>query len=139
MIVSTLFGRLRSIHVFRCWSVCTDTGFFSFGDGQTLRVGKNTLLPYVDGLWICVNGKCNIQSERRTAQRYFVNRPIQVSQSRVHGFFNNFFKDYVYRWSMKKQGEQFSRINTWASYDSTMSVMRNLPWLKTIHCANWFC
>lgn len=71
------------------------------------------------------------QSERRTAQRYLINRPIQYHNHEYMGFFNNFFKDYVYRWSLKKQGAGiYSAINDRVSYDSAMVAMRNIPWLK---------
>ncbi|HTF06225.1 MAG TPA: TlpA disulfide reductase family protein [Bacteroidia bacterium] len=71
------------------------------------------------------------QSENRTGDRYLVNKPIQYHNHEYMGFFNTFFKDYVYRWSMKKQGERiYSAINIKVSYDSAMYAMRNLPWLK---------
>ncbi len=71
------------------------------------------------------------QSERRTAQRYLVNKPIMYDNSEYMNFFNNFFKDYVYRWSLKRQGERiYSAINIKVSYDSAMSALSNLPYLK---------
>lgn len=71
------------------------------------------------------------QSERRTAQRYLVGKPIQYDNHSYMEFFNNFFKDYVYRWSMKRQGERiYDAINNDVSYDSAMYAMRNLPWLQ---------
>lgn len=71
------------------------------------------------------------QSERRTALRYLVNKPIQYHNHEYMGFFNNFFKDYVYRWSLKKQGAGIYRaINQKVSYDSAMAAMRHLPWLQ---------
>lgn len=71
------------------------------------------------------------QSERRTAQRYLVDKEIQYDNHEYMNFFNNFFEGYVYRWSMKKQGEGIYRaINVKVSYDSAMAAMRNLPYLK---------
>lgn len=71
------------------------------------------------------------QSERRTAQRYLVGKPIMYDNHEYMNFFNNFFKDYVYRWSLKKQGEGiFRAINIQVSYDSAMAAMRNLPYLR---------
>ncbi len=71
------------------------------------------------------------QSERRTAQRYLVGKEIRYDNHEYMNFFNNFFEGYVYRWSMKKQGERiYSAINIKVSYDSAMAAMRNLPYLQ---------
>lgn len=71
------------------------------------------------------------QSERRTAYRYLVGKPIQYDNHEYMGFFNNFFENYVYRWSLKTQGSGIYRaINIRVSYDSAMAAMRNLPYLK---------
>lgn len=71
------------------------------------------------------------QSERRTAQRYLVNKPIEYHNDAYMEFFNNFFKDYVYRWSLKRQGEGiYNAINVLVNYDSTMAALRNVPYLK---------
>jgi peroxiredoxin len=71
------------------------------------------------------------QSERRTAQRYLVNKPIIYDNHEYMNFFNNFFDGYVYRWSMKRQGEGIYRaINVNVSADSALAAMRNLPYLN---------
>lgn len=71
------------------------------------------------------------QSERRTAQRYLIHKPIAYHNNAYMEFFNIFFKDYVYRWSLKKQGERtFDAINNDVSYDSAMAALRNVPWLQ---------
>lgn len=71
------------------------------------------------------------QSERRTAVRYLYNKPIQYRNHSYMEFFNNFFKDYVYRWSLRKEGERiYKSINIDVSYDSAMFALRNVPWLK---------
>lgn len=71
------------------------------------------------------------QSERRTGSRYLYNKPIQYRNHSYMEFFNNFFKDYVYRWSLRKEGEKiYKSINVDVNYDSAMYALKKLPWLK---------
>jgi peroxiredoxin len=71
------------------------------------------------------------QSERRTAQRYLIHKPIEYNNHAYMEFFNIFFKDYVYRWSLKRQGERiYDAINNDVSYDSAMAALRTVPWLQ---------
>lgn len=70
------------------------------------------------------------QSERRTAQRYLIGKPIGYDNHSYMEFYNTFFKDYMYRWSLRKQGEGiYNAINNLVSYDSAMAAMRNLPYM----------
>lgn len=71
------------------------------------------------------------QSEYRTAGRYLINKPIMYNNHEYMNFFNSFFEGFVYRWSMKKQGNGIYRaINIVADYDSAMVSLRHLPYMK---------
>ena len=70
-------------------------------------------------------------SQVRTANKYIVGQRIYYNNSEYGEFFNNFFKDYLYKWSVRKEGEGINfAINQMVSYDSLLGSMKKIPWLK---------
>jgi thiol-disulfide isomerase/thioredoxin len=65
-----------------------------------------------------------------TAKKYVVDKPIYYHNSSYMEFFNTFFQNYMYKWSIRKEGEGIPyAINNLVSYDSLMGTMKRLPWL----------
>lgn len=127
------------------WGDSTSNKYLEFVAGQSAEVldtfhnemtrhyvwVKNPYFPTWLEYGFATYENATFQSERRTAQRYLLNKPIMYDNNEYMNFFNNFFKDYMYRWSMKRQGEGiYSAVNVKVSYDSTMAAMRNLPYLE---------
>lgn len=72
-----------------------------------------------------------LQSQVSSAKKYLANRPIFYHNSEYMSFFNNFFKDYVYKWSGRKEGSGIAfTINSMVSYDSLLGTMKHLPFVK---------
>lgn len=70
-------------------------------------------------------------SQVTTAKKYVTGKKIYYHNSEYMGFFNNFFQDYMYKWSVRKEGEGILyAINNMISYDSLMGAMKRLPWLQ---------
>lgn len=70
-------------------------------------------------------------SQVTSARKYLTGRKIHYNNSEYMSFFNNFFKGYMYKWSMRKEGQGIVfTVNSMASYDSLLGTMRNLPYLK---------
>ncbi len=70
-------------------------------------------------------------SQIQSGMKYIVGKKIYYNNSEYMEFFNNFFKDYMYKWSPKKEGEgMVAAINQLVSYDSLYASMKRLPWLK---------
>lgn len=71
-------------------------------------------------------------SQVKTAQKYIVGRPVYYHNTEYMAFFNNFFHDYLYKWSARKEGQGIQvAINQLGSYDSLLSTMKRLPWLQS--------
>jgi cytochrome oxidase Cu insertion factor (SCO1/SenC/PrrC family) len=65
------------------------------------------------------------------ARKYIVGKKIHYRNSEYMGFFNNFFKNYVYKWSMRREGEGIRfAINNMGSYDSLYGTLRRLPLMQ---------
>ncbi|MBI3509321.1 MAG: redoxin domain-containing protein [Bacteroidetes bacterium] len=63
-------------------------------------------------------------------KKYLEGKKIYYHNSSYMEFFNNFFKDYLYKYSVTKQGEGILyAINDMVSYDSLMGAMKRLPYL----------
>ncbi|MDQ3111469.1 MAG: TlpA family protein disulfide reductase [Bacteroidota bacterium] len=71
------------------------------------------------------------QSQKRTGFKYVLNKPIYYHNSEYMEFFNNFFQNYMYKWSARKEGAQMLyAVNNLISYDSLLSSMKRLPWVE---------
>jgi thiol-disulfide isomerase/thioredoxin len=70
-------------------------------------------------------------SQVATGKKYVVNKKIYYHNSEYMEFFNNFFHDYMYKWSARKEGAPMMfAINNTISYDSLLSSMKHLPWME---------
>jgi peroxiredoxin len=66
-----------------------------------------------------------------TAKKYITGKKIYYHNSEYMNFFNNFFQDFMYKWSVRKEGEGILfAINNMVSYDSLMGSMKRLPWMQ---------
>jgi Thioredoxin-like len=64
-------------------------------------------------------------------KKYLRNKPVYHHNVAYMEFFNSFFKDFVYKWSMRKEGEGIRfAINQMASYDSLLGTLKRLPFLQ---------
>ena len=71
-------------------------------------------------------------SQLMMGKKYILNQPIYYHNSEYMEFFNNFFHDYMYKWSARREGQQMiSAVNNLISYDSLFSAMKRLPWMET--------
>ncbi len=71
------------------------------------------------------------QSEVKIGARYIKNQPIRYRNNEYMNFINTFFEDYIYKWSMRKEGQCVPAvINGIANYDSLLSCTKRIPWLK---------
>lgn len=71
------------------------------------------------------------QSQKQSGRKYISGKKIYYHNSEYMEFFNNFFKDYMYKWSARKEGQgMLTCVNNLISYDSLLSTMRKLPWLE---------
>lgn len=127
------------------WGDSTSNRYMEFVAGQSAEVldtfhnqmtrhyrwVKNPYFPTWLEYGFATMENSTFQSETRTAKRYLVHKPIMYHNHEYMNFFNTFFDGFLYRWSMKKQGEGIYRsINLLVSYDSAMAAMRNLPYMK---------
>lgn len=84
-------------------------------------------------------------SEKKLAEQYLVykdtaagkkasyarKRPIYYENSEYMAFFNSFFDDYMYKNSIKREGEHISpAINVKGSYEDLLLAMKNLRFLE---------
>jgi thiol-disulfide isomerase/thioredoxin len=70
-------------------------------------------------------------SQLMMGKKYLLNKPIYYHNSEYMEFFNNFFENYMYKWSARKEGvPMVAAINNLISYDSLMGAMKHLPWLE---------
>lgn len=71
------------------------------------------------------------QSQVQSGKKYVTNQPIHYHNSEYMEFFNNFFQDYMYKWSARKEGfGMVYAVNNLISYDSLLSSMKRLPWME---------
>jgi peroxiredoxin len=67
-------------------------------------------------------------SQKVTARKYLYHKPVYYYNSEYMEFFNNYFKDFLFKWSLRKEGEPLRFvINSMVSYDSLMGVMKRFP------------
>jgi thiol-disulfide isomerase/thioredoxin len=87
-------------------------------------------MPWMDyGLASMEDGV--FQSQKRTGKKYITNQPVHYHNSEYMEFFNNFFQDYMYKWSARQEGSfMIPIINNLISYDSLLSAMKRLPWME---------
>lgn len=72
-----------------------------------------------------------LRSPLKSGTIYLTGRKIHYHNSEYMAFFNSFFKDYLYKWSLRKEGSGIMyAINEMISYDSLLGAMKNLPWMK---------
>ncbi|MCX6311600.1 MAG: TlpA disulfide reductase family protein, partial [Bacteroidetes bacterium] len=70
-------------------------------------------------------------SQLQSGRKYITRKKIYYHNSEYMEFFNNFFKDYMYKWSARKEGQgMLTCVNSLISYDSLFSIMKKLPWLE---------
>jgi hypothetical protein len=95
------------------------------------RFVKNPyFMPWMD-YGLAAMEDATFHSQVSTARKYLLGKKIHHRNSEYMGFFNSFFQDYLYKWSMRKEGEGISyAINTMVSYDSLLGTMKRLPWLQ---------
>lgn len=66
-----------------------------------------------------------------SGKKYVKGKQIYYHNSEYMDFFNNFFHDYMYKWSARKEGQgMLTAVNNLISYDSLYSAMKKLPWLE---------
>lgn len=71
------------------------------------------------------------QSQVISGKKYVTGQKIYYHNSEYMEFFNNFFQDYMYKWSARKEGRlMVFAINNLISYDSLLSSMKRLPWME---------
>ncbi|MEO5645235.1 MAG: TlpA disulfide reductase family protein [Bacteroidia bacterium] len=71
------------------------------------------------------------QSQVNTGRKYVSGKKIYYHNSEYMEFFNNFFQDYMYKWSARKEGAaMLNAVNNIISYDSLLSSMKRLPWME---------
>jgi thiol-disulfide isomerase/thioredoxin len=87
-------------------------------------------MPWMDyGLASMEDGV--FHSQKQTAKKYVIGKPIYYHNAEYMEFFNNFFKDYMYKWTARTEGAgMVAAINTILSYDSLLSAMKRLPYME---------
>ncbi|MGL4599199.1 MAG: TlpA family protein disulfide reductase [Bacteroidia bacterium] len=69
--------------------------------------------------------------EKKMANKYLIGHPLFYTNNEYMNFFNNFFQDYLYSWSMRKEGEDIRpAINDRGSYEALMDALKDLRWLS---------
>ncbi|HEU4718058.1 MAG TPA: thioredoxin-like domain-containing protein [Bacteroidia bacterium] len=104
--------------------------FHAHMDSLYARVKNPYFKPWMDYSMASIED-ATFNNQVTLAKKYLDGKPVYYHNSEYMEFFNSFFKDYLYRWSMRKEGEGISfAINMRGSYDSLMGVMKHLPWME---------
>ncbi|TND09976.1 MAG: Redoxin domain-containing protein [Bacteroidetes bacterium] len=86
-------------------------------------------LPWMDFSLASLE-EATFHSERKLAHEYIVNKPIYYDNNEYMNFFNNFYDNYMYKYSMQKTGERIRpAVNEKASYEELLKAMKGLRWL----------
>ncbi len=98
-------------------------------DRRYANIKNPYFLPWMDyGLASMEDGI--FHSQVKSGRRYILNKPIYFQNSEYMEFINNFFENYMYKWSARKEGQgMVNAINNLISYDSLLASMKRLPWL----------
>lgn len=86
-------------------------------------------MPWMDFSFASIED-ATFHPEKKLAKNYLIGKPIYYANNEYMNFFNNFFEQYMYMGSIRKEGAGIgAAINQWVSYDSLMSAMKPLRWL----------
>lgn len=93
-------------------------------------VKNDYLNTYVDYSIASIEEKTK-ESEKKLFDTYLQGKPIQYNNPEYMNFFNTFFKQKLYTFSLSKAGEPiFFQINDRGSYPGAMAVLQRDPFLK---------
>lgn len=92
-------------------------------------VSNPYFLPWMDFSLASLE-EATFHSERKLAHEYLIGKPVLYDNNEYMNFFGTFFDDYLYKYSMRKDGERIRpAINQKASYEELMAAMKGLRWL----------
>ena len=97
---------------------------------QYAFVKNEYFMPWMDyGLASMEDGI--LHSQIQSGRKYLSGKKIYYQNSEYMTFFNSFFKEYMYKWTPRKEGQgMLFAVNNTISYDSLLSSMKRLPWIE---------